>query len=258
MARNLTFILRIVWATQLDNASLIIAAQIFSAAGVLVAYIVVLLLALRIFRATQPELGWNRVLHKGLMVSYFSLLGSLLLVISFTITSFYTLDTGLKTIAMWFQRASILYMLLFNLGSLALLSLSIFLPPSSNSENFGTGSMRAKIIIVSIGLFLCLFIIGFRFGTGWADPRPVSNPAWYHSKAAFYVIQFGLELPIIYGALITRFDKMFWVPNGSSKPGDYSQIEGLELEGKRNSENGGSATDSGESFEVLMEVEKKV
>lgn len=226
MARNATFVLRIVWATRPNNARIVIAASIFSAAGVLIAYIVVLLLSLRMLRATHPELGWKKGIRVACKALYVSLFVAFVLTISFTIESFYTLDPQMKKTALWVQRSSILVMLLFNLASLVIFSLSVFLPRTSPTENFGTGSIKTKTTILGVVMFFTLFIIGFRFGTSWTDARPASNPAWFDSKPAYYVIEFGSELVVIYTLLLTRFDRMFWVPNGSAKAGDYSDDEG--------------------------------
>ncbi|KAK0118575.1 hypothetical protein ONS95_007461 [Cadophora gregata] len=233
MARNATFVLRIVWATRPTNASVVIASMIFSAAGVLIAYIVMLLLALRLFRATHPELGWSGKLRVVCRVLYVALFVAFVLTISFTIESFYTLDAGIKNVALWVQRASSLVMLLFNVAALVVLCLSIFLPRKSAPENFGTGSIKRKTVILSIMMFFVLFIIGFRFGTTWADAPPASSPAWWDSKPAFYIIEFGLEIVVIFGLLLIRFDRMFWVPNGSAKAGDYHMLGDAAQQEKR-------------------------
>ena len=251
MARNATFVLRIVWATRPTNASVVIASMIFSAAGVLVAYIVMLLLSLRLFRATHPELGWSPKLRIGCKVLYITLFLAFVLTISFTIESFYTLDANIKKVAVWVQRSSALIMLLFNIASLIILCLSIFLPRTSAPENFGAGSIKRKTMIISAMMIFVLFIIGFRFGTAWADAPPTPNPAWWDSKPAFYVLEFGLELVVIYTLLLIRFDRIFWVPNGSAKAGDYRMLsdvvqddeqleEGAELEERAPSSGGES------------------
>jgi hypothetical protein len=225
MSRVCTFVLRLVWATRPNNVRIAIAAQIFTNAGVLIVYIVLLLLALRVFRATHPKIGWNRSLGKGFTVLYILLLGALLVTIGFTVTSFYTLNSTLRSVAMWIQRTAILYMMIFNVISLVLFSLSVVLPRASDSENFGTGTMSSKFIILGTAVFFGTFIAGFRTGVVWSAPRSVSSLPWYDTKAAFYVIIFVFEIIIIYLLLITRFDKRFWVPNGSKGPGDYSRID---------------------------------
>ena len=217
--------MRIVWATRPTNAGVAIAAQIFTNAGILIVYIVVLILAQRTLRATQPSIGWNKLLSKTISVLYPLLFCAIVLVIVFTVQSFYTLDTTLLSAALWIQRGAITYMLIFNVISMIMLLLAVLLPLSKNRENFGTGSMRSKKIILEIALFLCTFIAGFRAGTTWTAPRPASDPAWYDSKAAFYVINFTFEITIIYMFLFTRFDNRFWIPNGSKRPGDYSRLD---------------------------------
>ncbi|KAI9728851.1 MAG: hypothetical protein M1834_007238 [Cirrosporium novae-zelandiae] len=224
MSRVSTCVLRLVWATRPENAHIAIAAQIFTNVGVLVIYIVVLLLALRIFRATHSKLGWNRLLGKTLTVSYVLLLIAVLLTIGFTILSYYTLNLTLKSVALWVQRGSILYIMIFNVMSLVLLLMSL-LPHAPDNENFGTGSIGSKLIILGVAVFFSIFIAAFRTGTAWSVPRPASNPAWYDTKAAFYVLLFIFEIIIVYLFLFTRFDRRFWVPDGSKKSGDYSQIE---------------------------------
>ena len=225
VVRVATHILRIAWATRPENARLTIAAQVFTSIGVLIIYLVVFMLAQRILRATHPKWGWNKVLSKTCTVAYVLLAVALLTTIAFTIVSFYTLDTKVRSVALWIQRVSILYMLIFNVVAVALLLLSALLPRAPNSENFGTGSLESKMIILGQAMFFSLFIAGFRMGVSWSAPRPASRPAWFDSKAAFYVIEFGFEIIVVYLFLFTRFDRRYWVPNGSSKPGDYSRVD---------------------------------
>lgn len=230
MSRVGTCVLRLAWATRLSNIRLAIAASIFINLGVLVVYIVVLLLALRVFRATHPRLGWNTSFAKILTVSYVVLAIAILAVIAFTVVSFYTLDSTLKAVCLWIQRAAILYMLIFNIASMILLLLSLLLPRSPDAENFGAGSMSAKFIILAIAVFFSNFIAGFRTGTAWAHSRPGSDPAWYDSKGAFYGILLGFEIVIVYLFIFSKFDERFWVPNGSRKPGDFARVDLVDKE----------------------------
>ena len=225
MARVLTMVLRIAWTTRPTNVSLAIATEIFANVGILAIYIILLLLVMRVFRATQPSLGWNKPFRRTMHVSYFLLAIALILTVAFTVVTFYTLDPTLRTVALWIQRIAVLYMLIFNIVSVVLLLLSWLLPRTSDVENFGTGSMNSKFIILSVTVFFSVFIAGFRMGLAWSKTRSAANPPWYDSKAALYVIEFGFEIIVVYVLLVTRFDKRFWVPNGSTKPGDYSQLD---------------------------------
>lgn len=229
MARVATFILRLAVANRPTNVSLAIAAGIFTNVGILILYVILLLLALRIFRATHPHLGWNPILRKAIMASYYGVAVALILVVAFTVLTFYTLDQGKRTAALWIQRVAILYLLLFNIAYLVLFLLSVMLPPEQESENFGRyGSMRSKLNILSLAGFATLIIAGFRMGTIWSPPQLASNPPWWDGKVAFYLILFGLEVFVLYFLTFTRIDQRFWVPNGSSKRCSYSGTSGLD------------------------------
>jgi hypothetical protein len=54
-------------------------------------------------------------------------------------------------------------------------------------------------------------------------PRPAADPAWYDSKACFYVFNFGVEIIVVALYIVLRVDKRFHVPDGSKAPGDYSR-----------------------------------
>lgn len=232
MARLGTMVLRIAWATRPDNGSVALAATIFVFLGVLIIYIVVLLLSLRVFRALQPRLGWNLWLGKAIKIKYGILLIVVLMVIPFTILSGYTRDPQLSNACVWVQKAGVLYIFLFSLMAPSLYLLALFLPRPKNiePENFGTGSMKAKLVILGSVMFFTIFISGFRFGVAWTPYRPISRPTWYDTRAAFYIIELGFELVITFFLIFVRFDRRFWIPNGSRHPGDYSSID---LDGSR-------------------------
>ncbi|KAI7117922.1 hypothetical protein KC352_g33689, partial [Hortaea werneckii] len=105
MSRIATCSVRIAWAAHPTNANLAIAATIFAAVGILIVFVIVLLLAQRILRATHPSLGWSRTLSGGLKATYFGLFIAIVLVIAFTILNYFTLNSNLRNIAMWVQRA---------------------------------------------------------------------------------------------------------------------------------------------------------
>ena len=230
MSRIVTCALRIGVTVNPKNISLYIASQIFLNAGVLLAYVVSLLLSQRLLRALQPRLGWNKMLRISFKVIYVLLAVSLALTIIFVNVLFYTLDLTLRNDALWIQRASILYILCFNLVSLAMYLTAVLLPKSVEAERFGQGSPASQKLIIGFVLFLCILEAGFRTGIAFEAPRPVDHPAWYQSRPAFYILFFGVEIVIIYTLLISRFDRRFWIPNGSKQPGDYSKVVHTEKE----------------------------
>ncbi|KAI1747170.1 hypothetical protein F4782DRAFT_522163 [Xylaria castorea] len=224
MSRIITFILRIVWATHQHNARLAIAATIFVNAGVLVVYVVNLIFAQRILRAKQPTIGWHPSISIVLKVFYVGIGGALILVIYSVVQGAYTLDPSILHDVRDIQLAAITYLLVFTTLPLWLLLAAHFLlPKSADAELFGHGSMRTKVIINVLTTCICIFISAFRAGTNWLPPRPVSNPAWYQSKAAFYTFSFIPELLALSLLTFSRVDKRFHIPNGSKQPGDYSR-----------------------------------
>jgi hypothetical protein len=85
MARVVTCIMRIVWATRQRDIKVAIAAQIFNNAGVLIVYLVNLIFAQRVLRAMHPKLGWNTALSHAFHVCYGLLFLTLVMVISATV-----------------------------------------------------------------------------------------------------------------------------------------------------------------------------
>ncbi|KAG9755167.1 hypothetical protein KCU59_g135, partial [Aureobasidium melanogenum] len=108
MARIVSCVLRIAWTTRIQNARLAIAASIFLNLGVMVVYAVVLVLASRILRATQPRLGWNPTLRKAIKISYIGIIVVVILLLSFIIASVETLNQGIRTASLWILRPKIL------------------------------------------------------------------------------------------------------------------------------------------------------
>ncbi|KAI1367262.1 hypothetical protein F5Y08DRAFT_326872 [Xylaria arbuscula] len=224
MSRIITFILRIVWALHQHNVRLAITANIFVNAGVLVVYVVNLIFAQRILRSRQPTLGWHPIISTILKVFYGGVGVSLILVIYSVVQGAYTLDPNLLRITRDIQLAATTYLLVFTTLPIWLQVAAHFvLPKSADAEKFGYGSHRAKVAINVLSTCICITIAGFKAGTAWQTPRPVTNPAWYHSKPTFYVFSFVLELLVLAILVLSRIDKRFHIPNGSKGPGDYSR-----------------------------------
>lgn len=96
------------------------------------------------------------------------------------------------------------------------------MPRSRRPEKFGQGRYRTKLSLLLFTTLLLSLGAGFRIGVNFTTPRALTNPAWYHSKACFYCFNFVIELVVVYLYAISRFDRRFHIPNGSSGPGHYS------------------------------------
>ncbi|TGJ82486.1 hypothetical protein E0Z10_g6264 [Xylaria hypoxylon] len=224
MSRIITFILRIVWALNQHNVRLAIAANVFVNAGVLAVYVVNLIFAQRILRARQPAIGWHPAISIALKVFYGGIAAALILVIYSVVQGSYTLNLNTLHAVRDIQLAATTYLLVFTTLPIWLLVVAHFLlPKSADEEVFGHGSMRTKVLINVLSTCVCITIAGFKAGTAWETPRPLSNPAWYHSKPAFYVFSFVLEIFVLALFILSRVDRRFHIPNGSKQPGDYSQ-----------------------------------
>ncbi|OAX77679.1 hypothetical protein ACJ72_08019, partial [Emergomyces africanus] len=222
MARITASVLRIVWANRLTNAKIAIAAQIFVAAGVLLLFILNLLYTQRIFRATHPRIGWSRPFSHAFKALYVVIVLSLVMVITATVQSFYTLDTDTRTIDRKLQWWGVSYFTFVSFLPIPLLAFITLAPRRHPTEHFGQGSLNAKILIASAAAVLLCLGASFRAGTTFMPPRMPNNPAWYHHKACFYIFNFGIEATVVFLFFFSRVDLRFYVPDGSSKVRTYT------------------------------------
>ncbi|CRL28282.1 Protein of unknown function DUF3112 [Penicillium camemberti] len=225
MSRIVANIMRIAWACHPTNARIAIAAQIFVAAGVLLLFILNLLYVQRMFRAVYPVVGWSRPLSLAFKALYALVVVTIIMVITCVVQSSYTLNPNTLRIDRDIQLYGQTYFAIISFLPLPLL-LSILLSPNRKQiQQVGSGSAVAKVFIVGlVGSLLCLGA-SFRAGTSWMPPRPITDPAWYHSKACFYIFNFTIDISVVAIFFVGRVDQRFWVPNGSSKVRHYRRDE---------------------------------
>ncbi|KAM7205398.1 putative family c-likeg-protein-coupled receptor protein [Naviculisporaceae sp. PSN 640] len=228
MARIAALVMRIVLASRRGNINITIAANIFVAAGVLLLFIVNLLFAQRILRAYHPKFGWNRAVTWTFRFLFFSVIALLIMVITTSVHSYFTLDTAVRQKERNVGLFAGTYLAVLAFLPIPIVIASILFPREGNSkiDKFGAGRLRTKVRLLLFTSTLLSFGAGFRLGVNFS-PRPLNNPAWYHSKAAFYCFNFVIELIVVYAYALARFDKRFHVPDGSSARGHY---KGAELE----------------------------
>jgi hypothetical protein len=231
MARVLTNALRIAWATELDNVSLVIAAMIFTNLGVIALYVINLIFAQRILRAQRPKLGWNPILRVTFKALYASIAVCVVLLLTFTVLSFYTLDQSLLLAARDIQLAVSTYLLVICVLPYVMLAAAFFTPATSEVEEFGHGSMRVKVMKLLALTTLMVLEQGYKVGTAWVlTPHSRNDPPWYDGKAYFYALGFMLEIIYLIIVLVGRADRRFHVPNGSSQRKTYVVEPSKELE----------------------------
>lgn len=277
MARIVTSIMRIASTCLPTNLNLAIAAQIFVAAGVLLLFIINLLFTQRIIRAQHPTWGWHPAFSMALKALYVLIVFTLVMVITATVQSFFTLSTHTRRIDRDIQLYGQTYFAFVSFLPIPLLLTSIILSAiqkrrresfsSSNDNNkkpdkFGTGRLRTKIfILLTSSVLLCLGA-SYRMGTSYRTPVPRAThplPSYYH-KAAFYLVNFGIEIIVVYMYAILRVDLRFHVPNGARGKGSYSgaaagAVSNVEEGGEQKKERNASTEGEGRLARVYTEEE---
>lgn len=222
MARISANVMRIVWANYPRNASIAIAANVLTNAGVLLLFVVNLILAQRILRAYQPRLGWSKPASLAFKILYCIVVALLVMVIVSVVYSFFTLDTKIHQQLRDIQLFAVTFLVVMAGLPIPIVGIALVLPRKERTDYFGTGSMRTKIILVLFTTFLLALGAGFRAGVAY-QVRPANDPAWFDHKACFYCFNFVIELIVVFSYAFSRFDRRFHIPDGSNKPGDYSR-----------------------------------
>jgi hypothetical protein len=228
MARIAALVMRIVWASRLTNVRIAIAANIFTAAGVVLLFIVNLIFAQRLVRAYHPHFGW-KLLPTTLFFRFliFSVVAMLIMVITATVLTFYTLNPNTRRICRDIQLFSGTYLAALAFLPIPIVLVALIWPRSTPIDKFGQGRFRTKVRLVVFTSFLLSLGAGFRVGVSY-DTRPVNKPAWFHHKACYYCFNYAIELIVVYTYALLRFDRRFHVPDGSSAPGHYSKTAPLQ------------------------------
>ena len=222
MARILANSFRIAWAHNPNNLRLAIPAQVFVSAGVLLLFVKNLIYAQRMLRAAHPQFGWSRPLSIFYRAVYVLLVLTLAMVVTATVQTLYTLNPNTRRIDRDIQLYAASFLMVVSFLPLPFLAYTQLAPRKSGYiDDFGTGSWSTKVVILGVTSFLLCLGASFRAGTNYLTPRPATDPAWYQSRACFYIFNFTLEILVVYTYLFTRVDRRFYVPDGSSKVRNY-------------------------------------
>lgn len=211
MARSVTCIMRIVWATTQRDIPVAIAANIFSNAGVFIAFLINIILAQRLFNAAFPRLGASKTFKFGFLGLYVLIVLILAAVITSVVQSFYTLDPYIHRIDRNIQLTAITLILIIAVLPLPLTLAAVLKTRKTPPEPFGSGSWYGKITILLIVTLLAVTVAAFRCGTTWMAPRPRNNPYWFDARWCYYFFNFVLDIAIIYTYLLARVDKSFHI-----------------------------------------------
>ncbi|KAK1773941.1 hypothetical protein QBC45DRAFT_61178 [Copromyces sp. CBS 386.78] len=224
MARVVACATRIAWALHPDDENLAIASQIFVAAGVLLLFITNLVFAQRMIRAYHRFFGWSPGVTRLFRGLFASIVAVLVMVVTVTIQSFFTLNRRTHRVDKGIQLFCGVYLAVIAFLPIPLVLAAALVPRRTPIDRFGVGHFRTKFGLLTFTSVLLATGAIFRAATNFVV-RPLNNPAWPQTKAAFYCFNFGIELVVVITYLLSRFDRRFHIPDGSSAPGHYSMSE---------------------------------
>ncbi|PSK54330.1 26S proteasome regulatory subunit rpn11 [Elsinoe australis] len=223
MSRIVANVMRLAWAFRPHNVDIQLVATIFLNAGILLVYIINNLLTWRLIRSRIPSFGWNRIPRTIYKAQLWLVLPTIIMVIVIIVVSIKAPTPYRSLVMTEISRFAQTYFLVLAVQPLILIPVALLWPTQEPRDDFGEGSFNTKAVILLVSTTLASIEAVFRASTTWEPARPATNPAWYHSKPAFYCFNFGIDILILTFLLFMRIDKRFWVPNKANGPGSYSQ-----------------------------------
>ncbi|KAF1985019.1 hypothetical protein K402DRAFT_422318 [Aulographum hederae CBS 113979] len=227
MARIVTCTMRISSICLPQDLDLALAAQIFVAAGVVILYIVNLIFAQRIIRAQHPRWGWNKAFSFLFPFSYFVIVATIIILIVSVVQMSFTMSPSIRSRNLSMRLYGTTMFSVISFLPIPLVLLSLVVPRRVRVDKFGSGRLRTKIaVLLSASILVCLGAT-YRCATGWLPAVLTTQPLpAYYAKAAFYMMNFGVEVIVVYLYAFIRVDRRFHVPDGAHGKGAYSGKSG--------------------------------
>ncbi|TDZ34021.1 hypothetical protein C8035_v000683 [Colletotrichum spinosum] len=221
MVRNVTCIMRIVWAFE-KARGVILAALIVQFGGAVVIMVVNIFFAQRIIRSIHPNFGWHPFFGVATLFFIFSVPAVILSNSTSLGVSFFNIeDQDRVETALNVLKAGVSWiMLLAILPIVAVLFAAVI--PGPKPERFGTGDTHQKIAVLFIGAIPLIAGHAVRL-TSTLNPEPPGSTSRLLSREVFYTTGFMLEIFVVVFYAVARIDLLFHVPNGSAQPGDYAR-----------------------------------
>lgn len=186
-----------------------------------VIFAVNIFLVQRIVRSMHPKFGWSTPFSIVTRVMAISVPAIIILQIVSIIFLFFSTDDQSRFNAfdgvLKFGASYLMVLATFPFWAI-FLACSI---PGPKPEKFGVGHLRVKTSLVMVAAVM--LTTGATVRTyAFFNPRPIDNDDVLYGKPVFYTTQFMLEILVVAGYALIRFDLLFHIPNGASGPGDYS------------------------------------
>jgi hypothetical protein len=208
VVRTVALVLRIAWSSYPRSVNVAIAANVFTAAGVVILFIVNLIFTRRLAH-DYVRGGKSRFFDWALRFLVFCIAASVIMLIVATVYSFFTLDPVARLTARKIQLFGSTYLALLAFLPIpaALLAL-VFRNEAVREDPALRRRFMAKVQLLLVTAALLTLGAGFRCGTAF-DARPLGHPTWFHHKAAFYCFNFVIEVIVLYIYAAARFDFRF-------------------------------------------------
>jgi len=211
---------------------LAIAANIFTAAGVLIIFVINLIFTQRIMRASHPTFGWHKAFSLAFKVMYVLIVVMIIMVITVVVQTFYTLNPNIRRIDRDIQLAGVTYFAFVSFLPLPIIIFGLVIPKHHKLDKFGNGRWRTKIRILLLSSLLISFGSLYRCVTSWMTPVPLMKPMpFYMHKAAFYIANFTVEIIVLFLYAALRVDTRFHIPDGARGYGSYAESHRLPSHG---------------------------
>lgn len=182
MSRIVTWSMRSVWAFHQSNKGVIIAANIFLGAGIILLFAVNMQLSFRLYKALHPSAHGNKI--KSLMLAtQLSLVVLLVLTVVPGVQSFLTTNPNTFAIDSTFRKFSIIYLTVYS-GLPVFFTLFVVLTVPREQKSI-TRHVYRKAIVIIIASALLALEMGVR--TAQTFNKPGQHP-WFMSKEAFYLL----------------------------------------------------------------------
>ncbi|PHH60502.1 hypothetical protein CDD81_1592 [Ophiocordyceps australis] len=217
MVRVTTFIFRILWAL-VPLPGIILVANIFQNGGAVVVAAVNLIFAQRLVRAMHPRIGWGRIFSRYSLLLIWTCPGiTVINIITISVNHF---SVG-KPTQLHVTESILKFGSCWNMMLVATPLLWVFAAcakPGPPPDNFGQGDLSSKAAL--------LVFSAATMTVGAAVRLTISVntevPEYLLGKGTLYTTQFLLEIMTVALYAYFRVDLLFHIPNGASKPGDYS------------------------------------
>ncbi|PFH58493.1 hypothetical protein XA68_13601 [Ophiocordyceps unilateralis] len=180
-----------------------------------------LFISQRIICAMHPVVGWHKLFQTATWclamsiapVSIIASVSSIIKIVAFRTTSAQMTKQVLEFADSWQLMVSLIPLV------------SIFIAcavPGQRPQNFGTGNLRLKTALLVFSSITLVIAPAVRLAVV-ANPQAALDGSPISGKPVFYTTALFLESLTVFSYLIFRFDNLYWIPDGSKGPGDYSQ-----------------------------------